>query len=250
MTGNVIRVARPERESPPPVAAVVESVDGASDIPCQLGALLHASGWLVEAVPQHRVSATERERWDVIVIPAKRITEDTLLLVARASRFPATRVALVSPDRDPHRIADTLRSGVDDYVVVPYQPQECLVRLAALANHARAIRARQRAGAAQPPTLIPAHVHLDHTTRSLRDGSSRVALSTREWAVLTVLLEAEEHMLSAHELAETVWGNASEAPRVISTISRLRRKLGASGVRALDIVTVRGLGYAARLNSC
>ena len=247
MTGIGIQMMRPHTDVPYTVAALVEPAGCAGDLSDDLRSLLRAEGWRIEAVPHQRVSSSERENWDVIVISTKRITEDTLLLVARASRFPATRVALVSPDRDPHHIADTLRSGVDDYVVAPFQPQECLVRLTALAHHGRSIRARHVAGPQQAITLNPSNLNLDPTTRSVRDGSARVALSIREWDVLAALLHARERLLSAEDLAESVWGSAGDAARAVSTISRLRRKLRAAGVRTLDVVTVRGLGYTARL---
>lgn len=229
-----------------PVAALLTYTCGPSDISAALSRVLNAAGWTVTLVTPERLRAAEREGWDIVVIPAGRVTEDILVLAGWATRHPATRVALVSHDRDPLHIADILRSGVDDYLVAPFQPEECLARLTALAVHARAIRnhqvgTRRGAGPGSPGLSI------DPATRSIRDGAVRVALSTREWDVLAALLAAGERMATASELAAAIWGTPSDGARVVSTISRLRRKLSAADVQTLDVVTVRGLGYAAKM---
>jgi DNA-binding response OmpR family regulator len=63
---------------------------------------------------------------------------------------------------------------------------------------------------------------------AVRDGR-RLALSTKELAVLEYLLAAAGRTVSAEELLEHVWDEATDpfSTSVKVTISRLRAKLGA-----------------------
>jgi DNA-binding response OmpR family regulator len=235
---------------PAPFAGLLRQSGCTAELTRALAGLLRSAGWKVELVQPERLSSFPWDPWDVIVIPAARVTEETLIVAAQAARATTTRTALVSPDRDPLHIADILRSGVDDYIVTPFLPEECLARLESLAVHARAIRERQPTATGEPIRhSLRNHPHhtsrlrFDPATRTIRDGAARVVLSTREWDVLAALLAAGEQLTTAAQLATAVWGAPDGEAQVISTISRLRRKLAEAPVRTLDVITIRGGGY-------
>ena len=78
--------------------------------------------------------------------------------------------------------------------------------------------------------------------RGLADRAGRrLALSPKEFAVLECLLVPEGRLVSAEELLERVWDQATDpfTTTVKATINRLRAKLGDPPV----IETVRERGY-------
>jgi DNA-binding response OmpR family regulator len=202
----------------------------------QLEQCIASQGW--QAVPTSRdeLASLGREPWNVVVIGARQVTGDTLLLCAEASRYSQTCTLVIAEDRDPLHIADVLRAGADDYLAAPYADEECAARLQSLILHAQHLAGRQRRG----------QVAFDFASRTVGDGTTVVALSAREWDVLVALLEADDQPLTGAELSTTLWGADSHQSTLATTISRLRRKLHDHGLSAFDIQTVRGQGYVAR----
>ncbi|MBO0769023.1 MAG: response regulator transcription factor [Solirubrobacterales bacterium] len=122
--------------------------------------------------------------------------------------------------------------GADDYLPKPFAFAELVARVRALAR---------RAQPAQPPVLVRGDIELDVARRTVRRGGTLLALSSKEFSVLELLMAAEGGVVSAEELLERGWDHAADpfSNVVKVTISRLRRKLGADNV----IETVPGAGY-------
>lgn len=149
-------------------------------------------------------------------------------LRARGSDLPV----LVATARD--AVADrvqALDAGADDYLVKPFDFDELLARLRALA--------RRAGGHGQPVYRLGGiEVHLS-TRRVLVDGTS-VELTAREWMVLEALVTRPGQTLSRQQLEDRLYGWGAEigSNTVEVYIHGVRRKLGNEFVR-----TVRGLGY-------
>jgi DNA-binding response OmpR family regulator len=127
---------------------------------------------------------------------------------------------------------DGLGVGADDYLPKPFAFAELTARIRALAR---------RVQHAQPTVLVHGDLRVDPARRvATRDGA-RLALSPKELAVLEQLMAAGGSVVSAEELLERVWDEATDpfTTTVKVTISRLRRKLGDPPV----IETVVEAGY-------
>jgi DNA-binding response OmpR family regulator len=122
--------------------------------------------------------------------------------------------------------------GADDYLTKPFAFAELVARIQALGRRARP---------AAPPVLERDGIRLDtHRRTVMRDGQP-VALSRKEFAVLTELLRADGGVVSAEQLLEKAWDEHTDpfTSVVRFTIMNLRRKLGDPPI----IETVAGTGY-------
>lgn len=174
---------------------------------------------------------------DIVVICALHVTPEVLELVALASSPPARRLLVVSVDHDPQSIADTLRAGADDFLPFPFAREELVVRIQAILS-----RSADTGEARRHPL-----VSFDFATRTIASSTSRVTLSALEWTLLLALLDAEGKPLGVKELSESVPRNVKPGS-VISSMSRLRRKLERARFDSIEIETLRGVGYRVMLH--
>ena len=130
---------------------------------------------------------------------------------------------------------DGLRSGADDYLIKPFAFDELLARVDALARRSR--------GAPVGAVLRHEGVSLDRRARRVQVRGDEVELTSKEFDLLTCLLEHQGRVLTRAELKELVWDFPFDAQtKVVDLyVHYLRRKLGPGG----DIIqTVRGVGYS------
>jgi DNA-binding response OmpR family regulator len=127
---------------------------------------------------------------------------------------------------------DGLSLGADDYLTKPFAFAELVARIRALAR---------RAHPAVPPVLTHDDLSLSPAEHTAWRGGRQLDLTPKEMAVLELLLAARGAVVSAEELLERAWDDATDpfTNTVKVTISRLRRKLGDPPV----IETVPHVGY-------
>ena len=139
---------------------------------------------------------------------------------------------LTARDGVEHRVAG-LDGGADDYLVKPISIAELAARLRALM--------RRRAGFAQSVWQHGA-LHYDPAAKVVRWRGADVALTSREMALLEVLLANPQRVLSKAHLQEKLydWRSAEPESNTLEVyVHHLRKKIDSAVVR-----TVRGVGYA------
>lgn len=131
-----------------------------------------------------------------------------------------------------------LRLGADDYLCKPFEFEELLARLEALARRSRDLRPRQAS------RLQVGDLELDRDRMQASRGGRPLQLTAKELALLELLMSAPGRMFSRERILANVWGT-SEDPltNIVDVyIRRLRARIDADGLPPL-IHTVRGLGY-------
>jgi DNA-binding response OmpR family regulator len=172
-------------------------------------------------------------RYDVVVLdrdlPGTHGDEICRHLAAERSESRVLMLTAASSVKD--RV-DGLGLGADDYLPKPFDFSELVARVQALGR---------RPGAARPADLACRDLTLNPEKRTVSRAGHRLALSPKEFAVLEYLLAAEGKPVSAEELLERVWDQATDpfTTTVKATINRLRAKLGDPPI----VDTVREAGY-------
>jgi two-component system copper resistance phosphate regulon response regulator CusR len=128
-----------------------------------------------------------------------------------------------------------LDAGADDYLSKPFALTELLARVRAL------VRRGLRTGNAK---LHYADLYLDRHRRRAVRGKREVPLTSKEFALLELLLLHAPELVTRSEIVEHVWDCHfdSETNLVEVYVNRLRQKIDHNGPAKL-IHTVRGAGY-------
>lgn len=202
---------------------------------------------LGQAVADHLAAAGHRLRWCRCIAEAEAAAPwamalldlqlgdgDGLDLLRRWRQAGRHQPVIVLTARD--QVSDRIRglqAGADDYLVKPFDLDELLARVDAVA------RRTGLADALPPP---PAGLlRLDIPAHALWRGDQRIDLTQMEWAVLDCLAQHGGRIYSRGEIEDRLHhqGLADASSNSLEVIvSRLRKKLGAA-----TISTHRGLGY-------
>jgi two-component system OmpR family response regulator len=148
---------------------------------------------------------------------------------ASGQRWPV--IVLTARDQISDRIRG-LQAGADDYLVKPFNLDELLARVDAVAR--RAVPASVRGSA-------DGRLQLDLQSHQAWRGGEHIDLTQMEWAVLACLAQWPGRIYSRAEIEGRLaqLGLVEAASNSLEVIvSRLRKKLGAE-----TISTHRGLGY-------
>jgi DNA-binding response OmpR family regulator len=137
-------------------------------------------------------------------------------LVARGSRSRV--LMLTAADAIEDRV-DGLGLGADDYLPKPFAFAELVARIRALARRSETVRS---------PLLAHGDLRLDTVQRFATRAGRRLELSSKELAVLELLLAAAGGSVTTRDLLARGWDEYvdRDGSVVKVTISRLRRKLG------------------------
>ena len=128
-----------------------------------------------------------------------------------------------------------LALGADDYIVKSATPAEVVARVKAVLRRSAAGRSTTRRRYGHLEVDLAAH-------EALVDGKP-VALTAREFELLTLLVEHPRQVLTREQIFERVWGSWGDRSAVSIYVRKLRDKLEADPRRPKLLVTVWGVGY-------
>jgi DNA-binding response OmpR family regulator len=178
-------------------------------------------------------------------------SQDLILLDLMLPRLPGEEICrrlrqdgittpilfLTAKNEEEHRITG-FELGADDYVAKPFSIRELLGRIQAILRRA----------AGQKHLLAHYHfadVALDFVKMEARKGEEPVVLTTREFAILRLMVSNKGVVISRDRLLNEVWGyDAYPSTRTVDNqIVKLRQKLEDDPEDPRFILTVRGTGY-------
>jgi DNA-binding response OmpR family regulator len=157
------------------------------------------------------------------------------VLAALRVAKPGLRVILLTARTEIDDRVAGLDAGAVDYITKPFSFDELAAR----------VRAHLRTPSQTESTRLQAlGIELDLLTRRVSRDGIEVALSSKEFDLLTYFLRHPANVLSREQILSAVWGYSHDPGTNIVEVyvSYLRRKLGRPGSPA-PILTVRSVGY-------
>jgi DNA-binding response OmpR family regulator len=182
-----------------------------------------------------------RHRPDLVVLdlmlPGVDGLEVCRRLRARAAALPIVMLTALGEEAD--RVVG-LELGADDYLTKPFSPRELVLRVQSVL---RRVGPRPGAGGA-PETLTDRGLVVDASRRLATLHGEPLALTVREFDLLTYLMRHPGRAFSRAELLEAVWGwTFGDHSTVTVHVRRLREKVEERPARPSRIFTVWGVGY-------
>ncbi len=210
-------------------------VDDDPPVRRMLARSIAAEGFEVEAAADGgaALAAVERCAPDYVVLDVAMPGIDGLTVCRRMRSLGVGSSIIMLTARD--TVADRvlgLEAGADDYLVKPFAVEELVARLRALG----------RRGRLAGETLTAGNLTLNLSLRVARRGSRDVQLSSREAALLELLMRTAPGVLPRETAIVEIWGDAAVENVVDQYVRRLRHKLGDPPL----IDTVRGVGFRLR----
>jgi two-component system, OmpR family, response regulator TctD len=198
----------------------------------------HSVEWLCDG--GNAVSRSRRDDWDAIVLDIMLPGKDGFAVLGDLRAIGCkTPVLIVTARSEIDDKVDMLNLGADDYLVKPFDLRELEARLRALL--------RRPAGHASN-VVTYGNLAIDLAARSVLVAGVPLELGRREFRLLEAMLARAGKAIPKERLMAQLFQDGQDvSPNALELlVSRLRRKLAPSSV---DICTVRGVGYLARINA-
>lgn len=157
-------------------------------------------------------------------------------VLAALRKARPTRVMMVTARGRLEERVKGLDMGADDYLVKPFEFPELLARVRTL------LRRSEQPGA--PEVLRIADLELDHGRHRAFRGNQRIDLTTKEFALLHLLMRHSGEVLSRTRIISQVWDMNFDCDTNVVEVSirRLRAKID-DPFQSKLIHTLRGVGY-------
>jgi len=131
-----------------------------------------------------------------------------------------------------------LDNGANDYVTKPFGTQELMARVRAL------LRSRTVSGDGALPHFDDGHLRIDLARREVHLDGVPVALTRKEYALLSLLLRNAGRVVTQPQILAEIWGptHQHDTHYLRILVGKLRHKLGDSALDSRYLFTEPGVG--------
>ncbi|MGB6104931.1 MAG: heavy metal response regulator transcription factor [Pusillimonas sp.] len=178
-----------------------------------------------------------KNHYDLIILDCMLPSIDGMTILAALRSKQSTPVLILTARSSVEDRVLGLRSGADDYLVKPFAFSELVARIHVLLR--RSVHNPQ-----ETTRVRISDLEVDLMRRHVSRGGRKIELTTKEFNVLSLLIERKGAIVSRTDLASHVWGlNFDSATNVVEVvIRRLRQKMDVPFDKPL-LRTIRGMGY-------
>ena len=183
------------------------------------------------------LSLIERNRYNVILLDLNLPRLDGLSVCSRLRDSGNQTPVLMLTARDTlQNKAEGFRVGTDDYLVKPFEPEELVMRIQALA----------RRRSAQGQVLRFAGLQMDIDSRAVTRDDTALRLPPAGWTLLEALLRAAPDAVPRSELESALWGDEAPDSNALKVHIHHLRKAIDGGFGEPLLQTISGYGFALR----
>jgi two-component system response regulator CpxR len=214
-------------------------IDDDRELTTLLSEYLTEKGFTVE-VANDGVSGLKQataSRYEMVLLDVMMPGMDGFSVLGELRRINDTPVVMLTARGEPDDRIQGLRTGADDYLPKPFNPEELVARIQAVLRRTTGNMAREKTA----PVEV-AGVRMDTAARSVTVQGEKVELTGVEYDILELLMKAAGRAVTRDEISLRLYQReASPFDRSIDVhLSHIRRKLGDAGGL---IRTIRGSGY-------
>lgn len=182
----------------------------------------------------------EKETPDLILLDLMLpgISGEQLLTQLREDLHLSIPILILSAKSSLNDKVALLKTGADDYITKPFEPEEVLARIQAALRRAKKIQTA-------PEILCHKNMKLYPDSRKVTVHDKELILTAHEYDILYLLMRSPEKVYSRESLYELVWngGYYGENNTVNVHVSNLRKKLKEADDSEEYIQTVYGIGF-------
>jgi DNA-binding response OmpR family regulator len=185
------------------------------------------------------VAAVERTQPDVVLLHpdfddltmGKAIQE-----IRHVSQVP---LLVLGRNGDEMEVVSSLEMGADDYVRLPCDLTEMMVRIWALLRRVGIRPTHESEGPLSSGRLL-----INPANYEVFLGEQRIALTSTEFRLLHLLLKNRGTVVAHQTLERALWGEQVDSSRLVKKyVQRLRQKLEDDARKPCWVASVHGVGY-------
>ena len=194
---------------------------------------------IVATTAAEGLELVERESPDVVIMHPD-FTDMTLsTTIGELRRFTNVPLLILGHQGDEMEVVTSLEVGADDYVRLPCDLTEIMVRIWALLRRVGLRTEPETDGSISSGRLV-----ISPSTYEVFLDDQRVVLTSTEFRLLHLLVKNRGTVVAHQTLERALWGGYMDSSRLVKKyVQRLRRKLGDHAREPIWIASVHGVGY-------
>ena len=204
---------------------------------------LAAHGYDVIAAPDGAaaIATAAQARPDVVMLDLGMPRLDGIEVIHALRGWTDVPILVVSGRTGSADKVEALDAGADDYVTKPFQIDELLARLRALARR----RGVAAAASVDTPVVHFGDVEVDLAATRVVRGGEVVHLTPTEWRMLEFLARNPGTLVTRQNLLRDIWGTdqVADSGYLRLYMSQLRKKLERDPAHPQHLLTEQGMGY-------
>ncbi|HEY5803111.1 MAG TPA: response regulator transcription factor [Lysobacter sp.] len=228
---------RPADATTPPARILV--IDDEPQIRKFLDISLRAQGYAVESAEtgQGGLEALATHGADLVILDLGLPDRDGHEVLRELRQWSNVPVILLTVRAGEAEKVAALDAGANDYVTKPFGVQELMARV-------RALLRSHAAPADTQPVYDDGRLHVDLSRREVRLQGEPVALTRKEYALLTLLMQHAGRVVTQPQLLRELWGptHQHDTHYLRILVGKLRHKLGDDAAAPQWIATEPGVG--------
>lgn len=183
------------------------------------------------------IAAAAQSHPDLIMLDLGMPRLDGIEVIQALRGWTSVPIIVVSGRTGSADKVEALDAGADDFVTKPFQVDELLARLRALAR--RAVPENGESVVAFGDVVV------DLATKTVTRAGTRVHLTPTEWRMLEQLCRHPGALLTRQDLLKEIWGSeqVADSGYLRLYMSQLRRKLESDPAAPVHLITEAGMGY-------
>ena len=209
---------------------------------------LELSGFEVEIAPDGETGLQRalNEDFQLVILDLMLPGVDGFEICRQLREQKNIPIIMVSAKKDDIDKIRGLGLGADDYMTKPFSPSELVARVKAHLNRYE----RLLSSNSKENTILEVRgIKIDKTARRVWVNGEEKNFTSKEFDLLSFLVENPNHVFTKDELFQKIWGMESvgDIATVTVHIKKIREKIEQNSSKPQYIETIWGVGYRFRV---